>query len=197
MSDPDPTHSMFVKDIMAVNVVTMPPDASVFEVSKSMSEMDIGSVIITDKERPVGIITESDIVRRVIAEEKDTKATTASEIMSSPIIHVVPGTALTEAMRVMAKSNIRRVAVLKNDSLAGIVTSRDILRWSPELIDILVESLKLRNEEAARERSEDEDDELIAYGGECSNCGEYSTDLVLENDEYVCESCRESWEDSD
>ncbi|TFG32802.1 CBS domain-containing protein [Candidatus Thorarchaeota archaeon] len=193
----DPTHSMFVKDIMAVNVVTMPLDASVFEVSKSMSEMDIGSVIITDKERPVGIITEADIVRRVIAEEKDVKATSASEIMSSPIIHVEPGTGLTEAMRVMAKSNIRRVAVLKNNSLAGIITSRDILRWSPELIDILVESLRLRNEDAVRERAEDEDDELIAYGGECSNCGEYSTDLVLEDDEYLCESCRESWEDSE
>jgi CBS domain-containing protein len=188
---------MFVKDIMAVNVVTMPLDASIFDVSKSMAEMDIGSVIITDKERPVGIITESDIVRRVIAEEKDPKATSASEIMSSPIIHVEPGTGLTEAMRVMAKSNIRRVAVLKNNSLAGIITSRDILRWSPELIDILVESLQLRNEEAAQKVSEDEDDELIAYGGECANCGEYSTDLVLEDGEYLCGSCRENWEDED
>ncbi|TFH09660.1 MAG: CBS domain-containing protein [Candidatus Thorarchaeota archaeon] len=193
----DPAHSMFVKDIMAVNVVTMPPDASVLEVSKSMSKMDIGSVIITDKGRPVGIITESDIVRRVIAEEKNTKTTSASEIMTSPIIHVEPSTGLTEAMRVMAKSNIRRVAVLKNNSLAGIITSRDILRWSPELIDILVESLRLKNEEVSEKRSEEEDDELIAYGGECSNCGEYSTDLVLEDDEYVCESCRENWEDND
>ncbi|MBE0527506.1 MAG: CBS domain-containing protein [Candidatus Thorarchaeota archaeon] len=193
----DPTHSMFVKDIMAVNVVTMPPDATILDVSKSMSDMDIGSIIIVDKERPVGIITESDIVRRVIAEEKDPKTTSASEIMTSPIIHVEPGMGLTDAMRVMAKSNIRRVAVLKNDSLAGIITSRDILRWSPELIDILVESLRLRNEEASRDRPDDEDDELIAYGGECSNCGEYSTDLVLEDDEYVCESCREGWEDTE
>ncbi|MGY5873649.1 MAG: CBS domain-containing protein [Candidatus Thorarchaeota archaeon] len=192
----DSTHSMFVKDIMAVNVVTMPPDASILDVSKSMSEMDIGSVIIVDKERPVGIITEADIVRRVIAEEKDTKTAKASDIMSSPIIHVEPGTGLTDAMRVMAKSNIRRVAVLKNDSLAGIITSRDILRWSPELIDILVESLRLRNEESSRERAEDDDD-LIAYGGECSSCGEYSTDLVLEDGEALCESCREGWEDTD
>ena len=193
----DPTHSMFVKDIMAVNVVTMPLDATILDVSKSMSEMDIGSIIIVDKERPVGIITESDIVRRVIADEKDPKTTSASEVMTSPIIHVEPGTGLTDAMRVMAKSNIRRVAVLKNDTLAGIITSRDILRWSPELIDILVESLRLRNEETSRDRSDDEDDELIAYGGECSNCGEYSTDLVLEDDEYVCESCREGWEDTE
>ena len=192
----NPTHSMFVRDIMAVNVVSMPPDASIFEVSKAMAEMDIGSVIIADKDRPLGIITESDIVRRVIVGEKDPKTTTASEVMSSPIIHVEPGTGLTEAMRVMAKSNIRRVAVLKNNTLAGIITSRDLLRWSPELIDILVESLRLK-EEVASSRTTDVDDDLIAYGGDCSSCGEYSTDLVLEDGEYLCESCREGWEDTD
>lgn len=192
----NPTHSMFVRDIMAVNVVSMPPDASIFEVSKAMAKMDIGSVIIADKDRPLGIITESDIVRRVIVGEKDTKTTIASEVMSSPIIHVEPGTGLTDAMRVMAKSNIRRVAVLKNNTLAGIITSRDLLRWSPELIDILVESLRLKDE-VASSRTADVDDDLIAYGGDCSSCGEYSTDLVLEDGEYLCESCREGWEDTD
>ena len=193
----NPTHSMFVRDIMAVNVISMPPDASVFEVSKAMAEMDIGSVIIADKDRPLGIITESDIVRRVIVKEKDTKTTTASEIMSSPIVHVEPGTGLTDAMRVMAKSNIRRVAVLKNNSLAGIITSRDLLRWSPELIDILVESLRLKDENASSRTEEGDDGDLAAYGGDCSSCGEYSTDLVLEDGEYLCESCREGWEDTD
>ena len=177
---------MFVRDIMSVNVITMSPDATVFDVAKSMSKMDVGSIIITDQEHPLGIITESDIVRRVIADEKDPKITAAREIMSSPIIHVEPGTALTEAMRVMARSNIRRVAVLKNDSLAGIITSRDLLRWSPELIDILVESLRLRSEGA----KEEDDDEAIAYGGECDSCGEYSTDLIYEDGEYLCENCR-------
>lgn len=193
MSEPDPTHSMFVRDIMAVKVVTMPPSASIFEVAESMKKMDIGSVIITDDDKPLGIITESDIVRRVIAEKKDATTTAASEVMSSPIIHVEPSTGLTEAMRVMARSNIRRVAVLKNSSLAGIITSRDLLRWSPELIDILVESLRLKDEETKREL-EDEDD-ITAFGGECDSCGEYATDLILENGEYLCGACRESWED--
>lgn len=182
----DPSHSMFVRDIMSVNVVTMPPDATIYEVAESMTKMDIGSIIITEEDRPLGIITESDIVRRVITEKRDAQTTPAREVMSSPIIHVEPGTALTEAMRVMARSNIRRVAVLKNDSLAGIITSRDLLRWSPELIDILVESLRLRNEGAKIE----EEEEDITYGGECDSCGEYSTDLIEEDGEYLCESCR-------
>ncbi|MHA2027294.1 MAG: CBS domain-containing protein [Candidatus Thorarchaeota archaeon] len=173
---------------MSVNVVTMPPDATALEVAESMTKMDIGSIIITEKDqdRPLGIITESDIVRRVITEKKEPQNTAAREIMTSPIIHVEPGTALTEAMRVMARSNIRRVAVLKNNSLAGIITSRDLLRWSPELIDILVESLRLRSEGAKVE--EDGDD--ITYGGECDSCGEYSTDLIDEDSEYLCEACR-------
>lgn len=182
----DPSHSMFVRDIMSVNVVTMPPDATIFDVATSMAKMDIGSIIIADKDRPLGIITEADIVRRVIAEKKDTMNTVARDVMSTPIIHVEPGTALTEAMRVMARSNIRRVAVLKNDSLAGIITSRDLLRWSPELIDILVESLRLRSEGA---KQEDENDD-IAYGGECDSCGEYSTELIEEDGEYLCVNCR-------
>jgi CBS domain-containing protein len=177
---------MFVKDIMSVNVVTMQPDATVFEVASLMTKMDIGSIIIIDKDRPLGIITEADIVRRVITANRDPQTTIAREVMSSPIVHVEPGTALTEAMRVMAKSNIRRVAVLKNNSLAGIITSRDLLRWSPELIDILVESLRLRSEGA---KVKDEPDE-IAYGGECDSCGEYSTDLFEEDGDFLCESCR-------
>ena len=185
----DPSHSMSVREIMEVNVVTVPPDATVREVAISMSKMDIGSLIIVDKDRPVGIITETDIVTRVIAEDKDPSSTKVVDVMSSPLIHITPDTALTEAMRVMARSGIRRVAVLKNNSLAGIITSRDILRWSPELIDVLVESLRLQNNHETRD--EEEEDELVAYGGICDNCDEYSTELSLEDGRYLCDRCRE------
>ena len=184
----EPTPMMPVKEIMSVNVVTMPPDATVFEVAKSMAKIDIGSIVIVKAERAIGIITETDIVTRVVAEQKDPKTTKAKEVMSSPLIHITPNTALTEAMRVMTRAGIRRVAILKNDSLAGIITSRDILRWSPELIDIMVESLRLKNEQGSVVVAEE--DELIAYGGVCDVCGEYSIDLALADGEYICEECR-------
>ncbi|NHI83555.1 MAG: CBS domain-containing protein [Candidatus Thorarchaeota archaeon] len=186
----EPSHSMSVREIMAVNVVTVPPDATVREVAISMAKMDIGSLIIIDKDRPVGIITEADIVTRVVAHDKDPSTTKVVDVMSAPLIHITPDTALTEAMRVMAKSNIRRVAVLKNNSLAGIITSRDILRWSPELIDVLVESLRLRNDQAASEDEEEDEDELVAYGGICDSCGEYSVELTLQDGRYLCDECR-------
>ena len=184
----DPTHTMSVRDIMAVSVVTIPPDATVLDVARMMTKMDIGSIVIVDRERPVGIVTEADITRRVIAKERDPKSTSVGEIMSSPLVHVTPNTPLTEAMRVMARSGIRRVAVLKKNSLAGIITSRDILQWSPELIDVLVESLRLK--EGDTTRAQVEEDELVAYGGICDQCGEYSTDLALVDGEYLCEACR-------
>jgi CBS domain-containing protein len=184
----DSTHTMSVREIMSVNVITIPPNSPISKVAVLMRDMDIGAIIVVDRERPVGVVTEADIVRRVVASEMNPKDVVASEVMSSPLIHVTPDTPLTEVMRVMARSNIRRVAVLKQDSLAGIVTSRDILRWSPELIDILVESLRLREE--SRREQEAEDDELVTYGGICDICGEYSNDLSLEDGEYVCETCR-------
>lgn len=186
-----PTHSMAVKDIMSVNVVTMPQDASVLDVAKSMADMDLGSIVVVEGQSPLGIITESDIVRRVVAAGKDVHSTCARDIMTSPLVYVNPNTALTEAMRIMARSNIRRVVVLKNDSLAGIITSRDILKWSPELIDILVESLKLRNGDEDIEEYDEEEDDLMEHGGICDSCGEYSTDLIFEDGRYLCEACRE------
>jgi CBS domain-containing protein len=113
----DPSHTMSVREIMSVNVVTISPNEPILDVAKLMREVDIGAIIIVDKERPVGIVTEADIVRRVVAEGKDPEKVTAEEVMSSPLVHVTPETPLTEAMRVMARSNIRRVAVLKKNSL--------------------------------------------------------------------------------
>jgi CBS domain-containing protein len=181
--------NMSVRDIMTSDVVTMSPEDSALDVARSMNKADISSIIIVSKARPIGIITEEDLVRRVIAKELDPETTNASQIMSSPLIHVTLDMSLTDAMRVMARSGIQRVAVLKNESLVGIVTSKDILQWSPELIDILVESLRMKTGGAARPYDEEED-EIVAYGGICDNCGEYSTDLVMEDGRYLCEACR-------
>ena len=185
----NPSHSMSVREIMTVNVVTMPPDAPIQDIAETMNKMEIGSIIITEKERAIGIITETDIVRRLIAERRDPQTTVAREIMTSPLIHVTPSTTLTEAMRVMFRSGTRRLAVLKNNALAGIISSRDMIQWSPELIDILAESLQLRAESTAE--IEMGEDELVAYGGVCDSCGDYSTDLLLVDGEYICEVCRE------
>lgn len=114
--------SMMVKD-----VYTLKKDASVQEVAKKMKDHSIGSIVIVENKKPVGIITERDLVKRVIVENKNTKETKAEEIMSKPVIAVYDATPLSEAIDLMHDKKIRRlVAVNKDDETTGILTADDI-----------------------------------------------------------------------
>jgi CBS domain-containing protein len=116
-----------VKDIMTKEVTTIGSDKSVFEAAELMSEKGLGCVIIVIKASPVGIITERDIVRRIVAKRAslDVKVT---EVMSKTLITVDPDTSLKDAARIMSTNKIRRLPVLKNNKLVGIVVASDFVR---------------------------------------------------------------------
>jgi CBS domain-containing protein len=103
---------------------------SIFMISNLMKEGKVGSIIIMDQNnKPVGIITERDIVRRGVSDSKDPKTTKATEIMSNPLITVEKDTYLYEAAKKMVKNKIRRLPVVKNNTLVGIVTVTDIIKY--------------------------------------------------------------------
>jgi CBS domain-containing protein len=116
-----------VKDIMTKEVVTIDPNKSVFEAAELMSSEGLGCVIVVIKAFPVGIITERDIVRRIVAKRAslDVKVT---EVMTKTLITVDPDTSLKDAARVMSTNKIRRLPVLKNNKLVGIVVASDFVR---------------------------------------------------------------------
>ncbi|MGD6933646.1 MAG: CBS domain-containing protein [Candidatus Bathyarchaeia archaeon] len=116
-----------VKDIMTKNVITIDADKSVFEAAKLMADKSLGCLPVVIKGYPVGIITERDIVRRIVAQRAtwDTKLT---EVMTKELITVDPDTSLREAARIMSKNKIRRLPVLKNNQLVGIVVASDFVR---------------------------------------------------------------------
>jgi CBS domain-containing protein len=116
-----------VKDIMTKEVTTIGSDKSVFEAAELMSEKGLGCVIVIIKAFPVGIITERDIVRRIVAKRAslDVKVT---EVMSKTLITVDPDTSLKDAARIMSTNKIRRLPVLKNNQLVGIVVASDFVR---------------------------------------------------------------------
>jgi CBS domain-containing protein len=116
-----------VKDIMTKEVVTIDAEKSVIEAAQLMSERGLGCLIVVDKMLPVGIITERDIVRRIVAKRNSTD-TNISEVMTKTLITVNPETSLKEAARVMSTNQIRRLPVLKDDKLVGIVVSSDFVR---------------------------------------------------------------------
>ncbi len=93
-----------------------------------MKERARGSLIVVDDGKPVGIVTERDLVRRVIAEDRNISATKIGDIMSSPLISVGPEATISSAANVMYKNGIRRIPVIEEGRLLGIVTSTDLAR---------------------------------------------------------------------
>jgi CBS domain-containing protein len=116
-----------VKDIMTKDVVTIEANKTAFDAAQIMTEKGLGCVIVMVKAFPVGIITERDIIRRIVAKRAsfDTKVT---EVMTKTLITVEPETSLKEAARIMSSNKIRRLPVLKQNKLVGIVVASDFVR---------------------------------------------------------------------
>jgi CBS domain-containing protein len=116
-----------VKDIMTKNVVTIEANKTAFDAAQLMTDKGLGCIIVVVQAFPVGIITERDIVRRIVAKRAsfDTKLT---EVMTKTLITVEPDTSLREAARVMSSNKIRRLPVLKQNKLVGIVVASDFVR---------------------------------------------------------------------
>ena len=110
-------------------IITAKYSESIFTISTLMKEKQVSSIIIIDQnDKPVGIITERDIVRRVIADSKNPNTTKATEIKSQPLITVGPNAYLFNACKIMEKNNIRRLPVVKDNGIVGIVTITDIIK---------------------------------------------------------------------
>ena len=116
-----------VKDIMTKEVVTIETNKSVFEAAELMSSKGLGCVIVVIKAFPVGIITERDIVRRIVA-KRASPDVRVTEVMTKTLITVGPDTSLKIAARLMSTNKIRRLPVLKDNKLVGIVVSSDFVR---------------------------------------------------------------------
>jgi len=116
-----------VKDIMTKTVASVNVDQTIFEAAELMSSKGISCVLVTDGEVPIGVVTERDIVGRVVAKRKslDLKV---SVIMSSSLITVDPDASLKEAARLMSTNKIRRLPVLKKNKLVGIISASDFVR---------------------------------------------------------------------
>jgi len=117
-----------VKEVMTRDVRACEPNATVAEAAKVMVQEDVGPVPIVEDGRLVGIVTDRDIVVRVVAEGRDPNATTVGEIASTELVTVSPGDNLDEALNLLAQRQVRRLPVVEGDRLVGIVAQADIAR---------------------------------------------------------------------
>ena len=188
MSDIGLRTRMVVKDIMSSPVVTLKEDAPSNKVANIMDENDLGCVIVTNTAgKPVGIITERDLVVRVLAKNLVPNAVPAKEIMTAPLVTIEPEATISEAARRMSRLEIRRLGVVYKGNLVGLISSRDILGVMPELIEIIQERTRLEGAAEAEENVEPEEAPLSGY---CDRCGVFSENLKDVNGQNLCEDCR-------
>jgi len=127
-----------VEDVMVEGVITVDADATVMRAVKLMNENEIGCLIVTRRGRAVGIITERDLLKRVIAKSKNPRKTMVREIMTKPLIAGQPNMDLEEATKLMFKMKIKKLPVVEqHGKLLGLITLTDVARFQPQMIKIL------------------------------------------------------------
>jgi CBS domain-containing protein len=136
-----------IRDTMTENPRSIKASASVVEAARLMREEHIGSLPITDDEQLVGMITDRDITTRVVAEAADLKMTSVEDVYSRDVITVEPDKGLEEAVELMARHQVRRLPVVENGRLVGIVAQADIaLRENEKKTGKLVEAISAPSE---------------------------------------------------
>ena len=131
---------MLVKEVMSKNPVTIEYNKTVLDACKIYKENKVGCIIVTEEDKCIGIVTERDIIERTICEEKDPKTTQISYIMSSEIKTVHALDNLERAIELMKQNNIKKLPVLKDDSIIGIITVTDISEARPDLSKRFIDS---------------------------------------------------------
>ena len=134
---------IIVRDIMSRNIKTVRPDDTALDAVRKMNKFRIGSVIVVNSGRPVGIITERNILQEIVEPRHDPATIKAKDIMTRARITIDPHTAVDEAAKIMAAKTIKTLPVVEKDKILGIVTSSDIVRNSPTQLSILDELLRV------------------------------------------------------
>ena len=176
---------VLVKDIMSRPVTTIIEDSSAIMAAQLMDKHNIGSVIVTSKEgEPIGMITERDLMIRVVAKDVRPTEVSSREVMTAPLATIDSEESISNAARRMSKLDIRRLGVIHKGKLVGIISSKDVLAVTPELIEIFQEKAKI--EESIFEN----DKESTPMVGVCDSCEMWSDSLKEFEGNFLCEECK-------
>jgi len=169
---------------MSSPVVTVNEKEPVTKVAQLMGKHDLGCIIVTGKDgKPSGIITERDLVARVLAKNRPRYKLAAKNVMTAPLITIEPDETLSEAARRMSRLNVRRLGVMYKGELVGIISSKDILAITPELIEIMQQKAKIEGETVAEEG-------YPQMAGYCDFCRQWSDTLEEVEGSFICEGCK-------
>ena len=172
-----------VSDVMTNVPVVVSPDVTLEDCSSLMLKRKVGTIIVEDNGQLKGIISERDIVRKVVAKGKNPIGKIVKDIMVSELITIEPTKDIFEALNRMKDFDIRHLPVIHQNKLVGLLTMKDILKIEPQLFEILVEKIRLR-EESRKPINKINDEEGI-----CELCGEYAEEMTIKDGSLMCNKC--------
>ena len=133
-----------VRDIMQKNVITIESVKKAHDAAIILKEKEISFLVVVKEGKPIGIVSERDIVRKIVADNNDAQTTQLQIIMSKNFKWVEPNASIESAVQKMLNNNIRRLVVLENENLAGVITQTDLTEFlrSKILINATVENIE-------------------------------------------------------
>jgi signal-transduction protein with cAMP-binding, CBS, and nucleotidyltransferase domain len=172
-----------IADAMTARPVSVEPDLTIEECARVMLTNHVGSLVIQKARKLMGIITEQDIVRKVVAKKMNPAKTRVKDVMVLDIITAEPSDDIYDALVLMRDNNIRHLPVVHKGRLVGYLTIKDVLKIQPQLFEIIVEKFELR---------EEQNKPLGVGPGEevCEVCGLPSDRLYETDGEMCCRICR-------
>ena len=132
-----------IRDIMEKDVITIENDKTAQDAAKIIAQKDISFLVIMNDGKPEGILSESDFVRKIAAEDKKASEIKITEVMSYKFRSVAPTTTIEDAIQKMLNNNIRRLIILDNEKLAGVITQTDLASYLRDqiLVDGTIKSI--------------------------------------------------------
>ena len=179
--DANMTTRVLVRDIMNSPVISASPHDTIKDIATKMKEERIGSIIIMENEKAVGIVTDWDIVSNAVIKDIKPTMVKASDVMQK--LHTIEGEeGITEAARILRQHNIKRLGVVYKNRLVGIISASDVIAVTPDLVDVISEKASLMRGEIGRSAGN--------VSGYCDECGEWSDLLQFDEGTFSCEECR-------
>ncbi|TAJ43393.1 CBS domain-containing protein [Methanofollis fontis] len=167
-----------LKEVMRVNPTTIEAEATVAKAAAMMCRDEVGSCIVLSGNVPIGIVTEQDMNCKVVAQDLRPSEVRVKDIMSTPLITIDADMTVGEAAHMMISHRVRRLPVVDNGKVTGIVTVRDLLGVANELNEIMSDLIVINREESYTM-------------GVCDRCGKMSDELVSLDSIMLCKECRE------
>jgi CBS domain-containing protein len=180
----DKPTEIYVEEVMTKSPKTGTPDMTAAQAAKLMKASGVGSLVILEDGSPVGIVTEKDLVEKVVSANKQASKVKVKQVMSSPLVSIAPNEKVQDAARKMSSMKLHRLPVVRDGRLIGILTENDILKLSPGLIELTREWSKIGACGPMGASS-------TTASGYCERCNAYSAELIVYEGQLLCTDCYE------